>query len=978
MSDGRNLSQTALAIVTVCAIVLAASLLPGIAGTAPFSGVGGSGDGAGAGSGSAPGGGSGALSELLGNTDQQPNTSQLPEGESGESLGEGRNSPTGEPSSQSEPSPSEMTGNSQVDSQTRAPSSMGMNSMPGAGDSYEVGGVSPRSGSGNFSNQSAVRFFTVETNQPTYYRTATYSEYTGTGWERSPDEQPYQGTVPSEGRTVKGEQVIQQVTLHVDSSTIPTAWRPSDVSTDASTEVLVSDQGTFRTGGTLEEGTEVYVRSHKPPTDPERLRTAGKDYPSVVEDKYTQVSPETPDRVHERTDEVTAGADNPYEKAVAIEQHLEQTPYSLNASHEPGEPIADQFLFEMDKGYCQYYATTMVVMLRSEGVPARYVTGYSPGVQSGDNQYTVTSSNAHAWVEVYFPNTGWVRFDPTPAADRQQADQRTFEQAAQANGQNASVEPRQANVGGSPGEESLHQSASPPYDVSLNRSTVPGADVTVTVSKAGSPVEGAVVTFNDERVGTTNMDGEVVATVPYVEELVVNATAPDGTTATADSLRAPQAPPDDTDRFYAVSNPGDRLLAQAENTTENETASERYSVSSNVSITPESPPAPGQDVPVTVRVEDVVMADATVYVDDERAGTTNASGVAVISIPDGAEGTVVVRAERGEISGTANLTVNDLNVGVEPAGKLPVLLPGQEATVTVTAGETAIENARISVDGELVDQTDGDGEASVTLPLANSASVTASNTVQTSSTTVTDLYWNLLLVLGGVALVLGALGAVAYYYGITPRRVVRWIRRWVGILARQAVATVFAIATRLEAFGRWLLGLGPRAVFRLRAVPGALYDRLCRLAVVLNPARLARRAVAWVRQKLRRLYARLFGDADDLDGDGVAGSAAASASGTAPPTLRELWAEFIRVVRPPRVNTKTPGEIARYAQSAGLPKRPVTVITDAFRDAEYGPDDASNSRIDRVREAVTMLKSSETSTTTEEPSSNTSQSGGDD
>lgn len=72
----------------------------------------------------------------------------------------------------------------------------------------------------------------------------------------------------------------------------------------------------------------------------------------------------------------------------------------------------------MDAGYCTYYATTMVTMLRSQGVPARFVVGYTTGEQVGDDRYRVRGLNSHAWVQVYFPDVGWVRFDPTPAGPR--------------------------------------------------------------------------------------------------------------------------------------------------------------------------------------------------------------------------------------------------------------------------------------------------------------------------------------------------------------------------------------------------------------------------------------------------------------------------------------------------------------------------------------------------------------------------------
>ncbi|MFB6151211.1 MAG: DUF4129 domain-containing transglutaminase family protein, partial [Haloarculaceae archaeon] len=91
------------------------------------------------------------------------------------------------------------------------------------------------------------------------------------------------------------------------------------------------------------------------------------------------------------------------------------------------------FLFEMDAGYCTYYATTMVTMLRTQDIPARFVVGYTPGERVDRDEWVVRGYNAHAWVEVYFPDVGWVRFDPTPAQPRRAAEQEELAQAREQN-----------------------------------------------------------------------------------------------------------------------------------------------------------------------------------------------------------------------------------------------------------------------------------------------------------------------------------------------------------------------------------------------------------------------------------------------------------------------------------------------------------------------------------------------------------------
>jgi transglutaminase-like putative cysteine protease len=135
-----------------------------------------------------------------------------------------------------------------------------------------------------------------------------------------------------------------------------------------------------------------------------------------------------------RTARITANAENPYDTARVVERWLENNrEYSLDVDRPRGD-IADAFLFEMQAGYCTYYATTMVTMLRTQGVPARLAVGYTPGQRVAEDRRVVRGLDSHAWVEVYFPDQGWVRFDPTPAGPRQTAERQRIQQARQTNG----------------------------------------------------------------------------------------------------------------------------------------------------------------------------------------------------------------------------------------------------------------------------------------------------------------------------------------------------------------------------------------------------------------------------------------------------------------------------------------------------------------------------------------------------------------
>ena len=91
----------------------------------------------------------------------------------------------------------------------------------------------------------------------------------------------------------------------------------------------------------------------------------------------------------------------------------------------PGDPIGD-FLFRYRSGHCEYFATAMVLMLRSQGIPARFVTGFLGGENNRLGYYIVRQSNAHAWVEAYLPDSGWTVFDPTPPAGRPAVAQRSL------------------------------------------------------------------------------------------------------------------------------------------------------------------------------------------------------------------------------------------------------------------------------------------------------------------------------------------------------------------------------------------------------------------------------------------------------------------------------------------------------------------------------------------------------------------------
>ncbi|HXM64050.1 MAG TPA: DUF3488 and transglutaminase-like domain-containing protein [Terriglobales bacterium] len=153
---------------------------------------------------------------------------------------------------------------------------------------------------------------------------------------------------------------------------------------------------------------------------PIQLRTASNDNPPEILLNYLQL-PRVDGRVLPLAKQITASVDNNYDKAAAVETYLRtHFGYTLQLPRTvPRDPVAN-FLFERKQGHCEYFASSMAIMLRTLGIPSRVVNGFRTGEFNDlTSQYLVRGSNAHSWVEAYFPGYGWISFDPTPAAPMQ-------------------------------------------------------------------------------------------------------------------------------------------------------------------------------------------------------------------------------------------------------------------------------------------------------------------------------------------------------------------------------------------------------------------------------------------------------------------------------------------------------------------------------------------------------------------------------
>ncbi len=174
----------------------------------------------------------------------------------------------------------------------------------------------------------------------------------------------------------------------------------------------------IRSPNLLTSGKSFSVRSSLSSVTVEQLQAAGEDYPPWITEKYLQL----PDSITERTRnlawEIVGDAVTPYDKVIAVTEYLRnQITYVETLDKLPGDQeVIDWFLFDYQKGFCNYSASAEVILLRSLGIPTRLAVGYAEGtmedIQSA-NVYVVRQRDAHAWPEVFFPDIGWIEFEPT-------------------------------------------------------------------------------------------------------------------------------------------------------------------------------------------------------------------------------------------------------------------------------------------------------------------------------------------------------------------------------------------------------------------------------------------------------------------------------------------------------------------------------------------------------------------------------------
>ncbi|MDS0476755.1 DUF4129 domain-containing protein [Natrinema sp. 1APR25-10V2] len=609
--------------------------------------------------------------------------------------------------------------------------------------------------------------------------------------------------------------------------------------------------------------------------------------------------------------------------------------------------------------------------------------------------------------------------------------------------------------------------------IALDRTPVPGGQVTATIRYEGELLVDAPVWFNGQHVGRTDEYGQVTDEVPYVKELRIRvgaesdvtcragaSTAREGvavgagsgqsvgttaTGATAGTLVATRA----ADGIAAA-----QAAADGEDETGNATGS--YEVTGEIEIGVCGDPYPGEEITVDAVIEGIPMREATVSIDGTAVGRTGDDGTATVTVPDDGSERITLEVARGDFSGTKTVDVLLLEAHLRPAGLAPV--PGSPGAVAAEIDGEPVANATVTVGGERAGTTDADGRLSLALPRDPTTTVTVSTGDRTANQTASV---TLLGAYGGPAAVatLVVAGLAAFAYRTHGRRgpltvvgaaaallavlvVEAFYGPWAGLAALAVVALLgFGLAVgrsggqRLrdrevspirEALGRfaaWIVERAMRVVDRLealvdrgralaaavrawlRSLPRSASGLWTRLADWLRtcPARVRsglRRALVAARTLPLRTVAIGIGALAVLGGgyavDGLRGAALVAGglavagvlrrrsaepdstktggdtddsgeSTTPEPTantgdedrrrsFRELWRAFARRVSPGRWRTRTPGEIERRALSDGYPREPVRELTTLFREVEYGGRPRSSERRDRAAAAYDEIE----------------------
>lgn len=254
---------------------------------------------------------------------------------------------------------------------------------------------------------------------PPYWRGQTFAAYSGRGWQEEPaiwqDFAAGEAWAPAPTPASR-EALLVSVRVLAGSHTV--LYAPGEpVSVDRPYRALSRGPGELIALQDRAGSNRYAVLSAVPRPAADLLRAAGELYPEPIRAVYLQLPAVLPAELVAYAVQLTAAAPTPFERGLAIEAALRGLPYSLDVPRPPADrELVSWFLFDLRRGYCDYFATAMVVLARLNGIPARLAVGYATGdLDATAGEYVVTEQAAHAWPELYFPGYGWIAFEPTPA-----------------------------------------------------------------------------------------------------------------------------------------------------------------------------------------------------------------------------------------------------------------------------------------------------------------------------------------------------------------------------------------------------------------------------------------------------------------------------------------------------------------------------------------------------------------------------------
>jgi hypothetical protein len=294
----------------------------------------------------------------------------------------------------------------------------------------------------------------VESSRPAYWRANALDEFTGDAWissqsfirnvERTSEAGSFVYTIPAADPPPSGTAVTEKFRVRsVYTNYFFTGGDPTTLSIGQQVIVRMNDMRSLHVVNALGPSLDYTLKAVIPRVTPASLVGLGRDYPEGMEN-YLSLPFPTPAQMtgadigaawretmagrspggeqwaglYDLNRTIIGGATDPYEIALRLERYLRaRYQYDLRPpASDFASPYA-AFLFDTKTGYCQHFAGSMALLLRFNGIPARVAVGFATGDRVSAGVYSVSTNNAHAWVEAYFPTVGWVAFDPTPGRD---------------------------------------------------------------------------------------------------------------------------------------------------------------------------------------------------------------------------------------------------------------------------------------------------------------------------------------------------------------------------------------------------------------------------------------------------------------------------------------------------------------------------------------------------------------------------------